>query len=92
MTERCPGCSEPIRFWQRKGPESNDSWHRRCYISWENGNRKAWKICNELCDYYNLPTPRALYVYQNSEVGILLDRLKRDIAKKLEKALELFKQ
>jgi len=49
-------------------------------------------ICNELCDYYNLPTPRALYVYQNSEVGILLDRLKRDIAKKLEKALELFKQ
>lgn len=83
----CPGCKELVRWWQRKAPSGNNSWHRRCWLS----NDKAYKICNELCDYYKLPTSHELYVYQCAHVDIQLDRCKKAIIKKIERALYLFK-
>jgi hypothetical protein len=46
MTDKhCPGCEEPLRWWQKKGPPTNNTWHKICWLSWSRGYNKAQKEC-----------------------------------------------
>lgn len=67
MSIQCPGCKEPLKWWQRKEPPTNDSWHRRCWLSWEEGYTKAYNHCANLNEENRLPEPHELYCAKNNE-------------------------
>ena len=55
----CVSCRDKIRWYQRTGVSS--SWHKRCWISWEEGCKTAHKFSEEMNRRFNLPSPSDFY-------------------------------
>ena len=56
----CPGCKEPVRFWQKKC-EGNSNWHHRCMITSDNVLKLNYMWSKNECESVGLPTPWELY-------------------------------
>ena len=83
MNRQCPGCKEPLRFWQRKGPPGNNGWHRRCSLSFGSGNSSATSHCTQQNEEHNLPSPDELYYANHSEIPELGDEYTQLVDDKL---------
>jgi hypothetical protein len=60
MTEYCVGCSERIRWWQKKDVHDRP-WHFRCFASWETGYRTAQRFAQEENALHGYKGPWDLY-------------------------------
>ena len=70
----CPGCNEPVRFWQKKC-EGNSSWHHRCMITSHNAYALANEWSERECVDVGLPTPWELYQTKGSIGERYADRM-----------------